>query len=81
MFTELETTLAVWRDVLLAACGLADRMTYRRERERIALLAATLDVASIAQAVAATRRCMADLDANVRPRLALEGMVLQWPNP
>ncbi|MFM9105356.1 MAG: ATP-binding protein, partial [Chloroflexota bacterium] len=81
VFAELETTLAVWRDVLLAACGLADRLTYRREQERILRLADGLDVASIAGAIAATRRCLADLDANVRPRLALEGMVLQWPNP
>jgi DNA polymerase-3 subunit delta' len=81
IFTELEIALAVWRDVLLAHCGLASHLTYRREVERIVRLAESLDLASIAHAVAATQRCLADLDANVRPRLALEGMVLQWPSP
>lgn len=32
------------------------------------------------RAVAASLRCLADLEANVRPRLALEAMVMQWPN-
>ena len=31
-------------------------------------------------AVAASLKCLGDLEANVRPRLALEAMVLQWPN-
>lgn len=33
------------------------------------------------RALAATMQCLADLDANVRPKLALEAMVLAWPNP
>ncbi|MGI9254641.1 MAG: DNA polymerase III subunit delta', partial [Thermomicrobiales bacterium] len=81
VFSELETALAVWRDVLLAHCGLANHLTHRREADRIERLARGLEMASIAQAVAATQRCLTDLDANVRPRLALEGMVLQWPSP
>ncbi len=32
------------------------------------------------RALVAIDRCMRDLDANVRPRAALETMVLQWPN-
>jgi DNA polymerase-3 subunit delta' len=32
------------------------------------------------RAVAASLRCLADLEANVRPRLALEAMVIQWPD-
>jgi DNA polymerase-3 subunit delta' len=34
----------------------------------------------IAQALAASLRCLDDLERNVRPRLALEAMVLAWPN-
>jgi DNA polymerase III subunit delta' len=81
VFGELETALAVWRDILLAHCGLTNHMTYRREADRIAGLAGAMELPGIAKAVAATQRCLADLDANVRPRLALEGMVLQWPSP
>jgi DNA polymerase-3 subunit delta' len=35
---------------------------------------------SLSQSVAASLRCLADLDANARPRLALETMVLAWAN-
>jgi DNA polymerase III subunit delta' len=34
----------------------------------------------LSQAVKTSLRCLADLDANVRPRLALEAMVLSWPS-
>ena len=34
---------------------------------------------SSSRAIAASLRCLSDLEANVRPRLALEAMVLAWP--
>lgn len=34
---------------------------------------------AIGRALAACLQCLSDLDANVRPRLALEAMVMQWP--
>lgn len=34
----------------------------------------------VSQAVRGSMQCLADLDANVRPRLALEAMVMSWPN-
>lgn len=34
----------------------------------------------VARALAASLRCLDDLERNVRPRLALEAMVLAWPN-
>ncbi len=34
----------------------------------------------VAHALAASLRCLDDLERNVRPRLALEAMVLAWPN-
>jgi DNA polymerase-3 subunit delta' len=34
----------------------------------------------LSQAVRLSLRCLADLDANVRPRLALEAMVVSWPS-
>lgn len=36
---------------------------------------------AIGRGVSASMQCLRDLDANVRPRLALEAMVLAWPNP
>jgi DNA polymerase-3 subunit delta' len=34
----------------------------------------------LARAVSATLRCLSDLDANARPRLTLETMVMSWPD-
>jgi hypothetical protein len=32
------------------------------------------------RAIGATLQCLSDLNSNVRPRLALEAMVVAWPN-
>jgi DNA polymerase-3 subunit delta' len=34
----------------------------------------------ISRAIQASLQCLSDLNANVRPRLALEAMVVAWPN-
>lgn len=81
VFAELDALQGVWRDAMLAAAGAARYATHRTDLERIEAVAAAADVAAIARALAAVQRCVADLEANVRPRLALEGMVLEWPRP
>jgi DNA polymerase III subunit delta' len=35
---------------------------------------------SLSRAIVASLQCLSDLDSNVRPRLALEAMVVAWPN-
>jgi len=35
---------------------------------------------AISRSITASLQCLSDLEANVRPRLALETMVMQWPN-
>jgi DNA polymerase-3 subunit delta' len=35
---------------------------------------------SFSRAIIAALQCLSDLDSNVRPRLALEAMVVAWPN-
>jgi hypothetical protein len=35
---------------------------------------------TLSRAVAASLRCLSDLESNVRPRLALEAMVMAWPS-
>jgi DNA polymerase III delta' subunit len=42
--------------------------------------AGTTTALSISRAIGASLRCLSDLDSNVRPRLALEAMVVAWPN-
>lgn len=37
-------------------------------------------LATLARALSSTLQCLSDFDANVRPRLAMEAMVLAWPS-
>ena len=37
-------------------------------------------LATLARALSSTLQCLTDFDANVRPRLAMEAMVLAWPS-
>jgi DNA polymerase III subunit delta' len=64
--------------VLAAAHLLRERMIHAASTGTTDA-AAQLSALALSRAVAATLRCLADLDANVRPRLALEAMVVQWP--
>jgi DNA polymerase-3 subunit delta' len=81
VFSELETLLGVWRDVLLLRADLPHYLTYRGYAERLAELARGWELAAIRRAVGAVQDCIADLESNVRPRLAIEAMVIQWPTP
>jgi DNA polymerase III subunit delta' len=79
IFKDLDTLLGVWRDVLLLATSVPNHLTNRGFEERIRDLARSWTVVEIHAAVRAVQTCISDLDANVRPRLAMEAMVLQWP--
>ena len=79
VFADLEVLLGVWRDVMLVAAGAGRYVTHQPHLARIEAIACSADLARTGRALAATHRCLVDLDANIRPRLALEGMVLQWP--
>lgn len=43
-------------------------------------LASEGTLATLARALSSTLQCLSDFDANVRPRLAMEAMVLSWPS-
>lgn len=77
---DLETLLRLWRDVLLLRVDLDRFVTHPGMLQRLSVLALGCDVSNVRRAVQATQRCMNDLQMNVRPRLAFEAMVLQWPN-
>lgn len=80
-FRELEVTLGVWRDALLLKAGLADAVSFPSVSARVAELSERWSLTNIHAALRSVRQCIADLEANVRPRLAIESMVLQWPTP
>lgn len=79
VYADLETLLGVWRDALLLHAAQISYLTYRGHAERLSELARGWSGADVHRAVCAVRTCIADLEANVRPRLAIENMVLQWP--
>lgn len=79
-FADLDTLLGVWRDALLLHAGQTDYLTYRSQLDRLQDVAGAWPIEAVHQAVHSVQSCIADLEANVRPRLALEAMVLQWPN-
>ena len=64
--------------VLAAVEALRNRMIRAAAGDAAELPAETSTLA-LSRAVAASLQCLADLDANVRPRLALEAMVMRWP--
>jgi DNA polymerase III gamma/tau subunit len=79
IYADLDTLLGVWRDLLLLATSVPSYLTNRGFEEKMRELSRSWTVAEIHRAIRAVQTCVADLDANVRPRLAMEAMVLQWP--
>jgi DNA polymerase-3 subunit delta' len=80
-FADLDTLLGAWRDALLLRAGQTDYLTFRGQRDRLEDVAGAWPMEAVHRAVRSVQQCIADLEANVRPRLALEAMVLQWPTP
>lgn len=76
---DVESLLTVWRDLMLLRVELRDLVVQQGAVERLQTLAGAWSVDAITRATRSVQRCLADLEANVRPRLALEAMVLQWP--
>jgi DNA polymerase III subunit delta' len=79
IYADLDTLLGVWRDLLLLATSVPDYLTNRGFEEKMREVARSWTVAEIHRAIRAVQTCISDLEANVRPRLAMEAMVLQWP--
>lgn len=79
--SQLGVLLSVWRDAMLLNTGLTDRVTYRALASRLAELSARWTLTDLHRAIRSVQTCIRDLETNVRPRLAMEAMVLQWPKP
>ena len=81
-FAELTTLLGVWRDVLLLRTRQHEYLTVIEAQGTAAEIMSRVDalpIQDIHRAVCSVRACISDLESNVRPRLAMEAMVLQWP--
>jgi DNA polymerase-3 subunit delta' len=75
----LEAAAGLWRDALLVRSGNSDRIVLRAHSDLTARLAGSHEISELLGALSAVWTCLDDLRINVRPRLALESMVLSWP--
>jgi DNA polymerase-3 subunit delta' len=75
----IEATAGLWRDSMLVRSGNSDRIIFRAHSDLTDRLAGSNDIAELLGALSAVWTCLEDLRINVRPRLALESMVLSWP--
>lgn len=80
VFGDLEALLMVWRDIMLIRAGLPDLAAQQALHRRMAVVGEGSSLEAVTRAARSVQSCVADLEANVRPRLALESMVLQWPS-
>jgi DNA polymerase-3 subunit delta' len=75
VYARLLAAQTIWRTVVLRSVGVSDEDHPELAAGRDVSFAATDAV----KALKSVEACLADLDSNVRPRLALQSMVLQWP--
>ena len=78
---RLALWLGWWRDVLVANQGASELVANVEERPEIDAAAASLSERQITLAINAINQAWDRLDANVNPRLALEGLMLTMPRP
>jgi DNA polymerase-3 subunit delta' len=77
---DVAALLAVWRDLMLVRAAVPEIASLRSAHHRLAEVSASWSLEATTRATRSVQICLADLEANVRPRLALEAMVLQWPS-
>ena len=70
----VQMVVQLLREELLRVAGAS---ALRQDDDRIA---SEGTLAALARALSSTLQCLSDFDANVRPRLAMEAMVLAWPS-
>ncbi len=76
----IEATAGLWRDAMLVRSGNSDRIVFRAHADMIERFAGSCELSELLTALSSVWACLDDIRANVRPRLALEAMVLSWPN-
>jgi DNA polymerase-3 subunit delta' len=76
VFGVVQAALQLLRDDMIAAAQVAGEAD-EHGPQSVGLAAPAL---VFSRAISATLQCLSDLNSNVRPRLALEAMVVAWPN-
>lgn len=75
VFAELASTAGYWRAVMMSAAGYDTGDVIRHEP----MAPTSVTLGDSHRALVAVTQCMNDLERSIRPRLALEAMVMQWP--
>jgi DNA polymerase-3 subunit delta' len=75
VYARLLAAQTIWRAVVLRSVGVSDQ----DHPELASGSDISFAAADAVKALKSVDACLTDLDSNVRPRLALQSMVLQWP--
>ncbi|MEX2425964.1 MAG: DNA polymerase III subunit delta' [Thermomicrobiaceae bacterium] len=78
---EVDQLIGLWRDLLLHSAGRPDDVTNIDVIERLTATGRSWSLIEIQAAVESCYQALHDLSVNVQPRLALNTMVVQWPEP
>jgi DNA polymerase-3 subunit delta' len=76
----LQAAIQLLRDEMIESARNSRRIAAKESTNMSAPATTSATALSLSRAIAASLRCLSDLDANVRPRLALEAMVMAWPS-
>jgi DNA polymerase III subunit delta' len=76
---EIDQLIGLWRDLLLHSAGRPDDVTNIDVIGRLVNIGANWSLLEIETALEACYQTLHDLSVNVQPRLALNTMVVQWP--
>ena len=76
----VQAAIQLLRDEMIESAQTSSQMAANGKANKSAPANTATSALSLSRAVAASLRCLSDLEANVRPRLALEAMVMAWPS-
>ncbi|CAN5528206.1 DNA polymerase III subunit delta' [soil metagenome] len=79
VFSELEAVSKLWRSVMMNSAGVMSPVAEPLVAELAYQQFESFELHESLRALESVITCMSDLDCNVRPRLALQAMVMQWP--
>ncbi|MBW3634793.1 MAG: AAA family ATPase [Chloroflexi bacterium] len=76
----VQAAIHLLRDEMIESARTSSRMVENQTTNLSTPASMAPSALSLSRAIAATLGCLSDLEANVRPRLALEAMVMAWPS-
>jgi DNA polymerase III subunit delta' len=78
---EIDQLIGLWRDLLLYRSGCPDDVANIDVIDQLNTVSTHWELSDIRDGLEACARALHDLSVNVQPRLALNTMVMQWPEP